>query len=651
MKRFLVFFAGSLLCLLPLVAQNTYELEGTPIDCMGGSDAKKAFDDNTKTYFSCSNGSYTWVGLDFGEPCVVSRVAYTPRTNYGDRMMLGVFEGANSPDFSDALPFYMITDTPNNDRLTNKVVNISRGFRYVRYVSPDGGRCMVSELRFFGHKGEGDDTELWRPTVLPLISIHIADNREVTSRSTYLDGTYTAIYPDDDDAQRAKLQADSLRIRGRGNASWDFPKKPYRLKLSSKKHLAGMKAKAKDWTLINNYGDKTLIRNLVAFETSRIFGLAWTPEGKLVDVMVNGEYKGTYQLCDQVEVHGDRVNVQKMDADDNEGDSIQGGYLLELDAYASGEPVWFTSGTYKIPITIKYPDSEDITREQRQWIQKRWNEMEQRVKGKNYADSIEGFAPMFDATSFIRHFLVGEYSGNTDTYWSVNVWKDRYDEQFHVGPVWDFDLAFENDGRTYPINRQSNFMALSGVSSSATGVRSFITRILKASEELLKEEWSRARCVNGLTPEHMLAFVDSLAQLADDSQQLNFTRWPILNTRVHQNFQALGSYEDEVEFMKQYMEARFAWMDKKIGFDERYTDVKLMETEWPEGVVEVGTQCLRLEGWAEGSVVEVFDMAGKPLAQNRVADFTTELAVPSGVCLVVITAPSGAVKRVKAYVW
>lgn len=663
MKHFSLFVLALCAAFIPMKVQTAHTLSGSPMGCTsvdyssGKASATvntpaDAFDGNLKTYYASYDRSYAWVGLDLGEPMVITELSFAPRQGQSQRMVLGVFEGANTEDFSDAIPLYLIDSTPQDGKMNAHTVTCSRGFRYVRYVGPADARCNIAELSFKGYAGVGDDRRLWRPTTLPLITIHVDGRKEINSKSVYLDGWYAAIYDDvDDDGQPyTKIQSDGLRIRGRGNASWDFPKKPYRIKLNEKKHLMGMSAKAKDWTLISNYGDKTLMRNLLAFETSRLLGLAWTPEGRLVDVMLNGEYKGTYQLCDQVEVHNDRVAVTKMDADDNAGDSVQGGYLLEIDAYADKEPVWFTSGTYRIPIVIKYPDNEDITREQKAWVQARWNELEQRMRSKNYADSIEGYPALLDARSFVRHFLVGEYSGNTDTYWSVNIWKDRYDEHFYVGPVWDFDLAFENDGRTHPISSISSFMAQSGVASAANGVKSFISRIISSTADLRLEEWSRARLAGGFTPEHMLALVDSLAKEADDSQRLNFMRWPVLNQRVHQNFQALGSYSKEVDYMKKYVENRFAWLDKKIGLDERYTEVQFMEYDGVEGSVRPGIGVVRLEGWPEGSTVVALDMAGAVLAECRVDDFTTDIELPSGICLIVVTQPSGAVSRVKAFV-
>ena len=661
-KKVFLCLCMSMCCIVSAWGQMK-QLSGTPIGSpsvdygSGDNVPANVFDGDYDTYYASQERSYTWVGLDLGEPYVIGKICYAPRTGYTNRMLLGVFEGANEPDFSDAIPFHIIDKEPPEGRMTFIDIACSRGFRYVRYVGPNNVRCNVSELRFYGSAGEGDDTALWTASDLPLITIHTTDAREVTSRTTYIDGTYSAIYSTKIDGLPARssggtrIQSDTLQIRGRGNASWGFPKKPYRLKLNRARKLMGMSADAKNWTLINNYGDKTLMRNLLAFDVSCRLGMAWTPEGRLVDVFFNGEYEGTYQLCDQVQVHEDRVAVTKMEKTDNYGDFVTGGYLIELDSYASGEPKWFTSSTFRIPITIKYPDSENITPYQEAYIKNQWNAFERTVSSSNYADPETGYASMLDVPSFVQYFLVGEYSGNTDTYWSVNVWKERDDPRFHFGPVWDFDLAFENDNRTYPISSIGNtFIALSSRSSAANGVRSLIPRIINTTKDLQCEEWSRARLDRGLSTEQMLHLVDSLAEKADVSQRLNFIRWPILSTYVHQNFQALGSYRAEVESMKSYISYRMDWMDKKVGLDSIYSKVILPISTVAKGNVRSGVGGILLEGWPEGTKVTISDVAGGLLTRLVVDDFFVTVPLPSGICVVNLATPDGSIHHVKAYV-
>jgi len=124
------------------------------------------------------------------------------------------------------------------------------------------------------------------------------------------------------------------------------------MKLNHKTNLLGLAAVEKNWTLINNYGDKTLMRNLLAFDLSKRMEMPYTPAGKPVDVFLNGEYKGTYQLCDQIEVTTGRIEVKKMKTSSVILPLLSGGYLLEMDAYANQEISWFNSANKQVPVTI-----------------------------------------------------------------------------------------------------------------------------------------------------------------------------------------------------------------------------------------------------------------------------------------------------------
>jgi hypothetical protein len=520
-----------------------------------------AFDGDLDSYFASWERSYTWVGLDLGEPFVITRVGWSPRNDgLGEqRVVLGVFEGANREDFMDALPIYIITEKGQIGQMSYADVDCSRGFRYVRYVGPSDARCNIAELEFYGNQGEGDDSRLYQLTNLPTVTIHTL-NGEIPYDKEHQIVSQLTIISDDG----TSLLSEPGTTRERGNASRSFPKKPYRIKFDKKQHVLDAPAKAKKWTLINNYGDKTLMRNLLAFELSRRMGMAYTPYGTAVDVMLNGEYKGCYQLCDQVDINKNRLNITEMTSRDNEGSALTGGYFVEIDAYANQEKSWFNSnlGT---PVTIKSPEEDSITIQQKNYIKGHFNKME--ANWKSY----------LDLNSFLRHFLVGELSGNTDTYWSVYMYKERDDDMMYTGPVWDFDLAFNNDNRTYPVNSKTDYIYRSG-GSCAGNMRYFTDRIVvndANAKKQLVEIWDEAR-QGGLTKENMEAYIDSLESVLQLSQKLNFIRWPMMNQLVHQNPIIWGSYEAEVENVREFMKERIDWMDSRLSY-----------TYIPSGIIDV----------------------------------------------------------------
>lgn len=525
-----------------------------------------AFDGDLDTYFATDQRSYSWVGLDLGSPHVITRVGWAPRNDgVGPRRVrTGVIQGANSPDFLDALPIYLIEEDGVIGRMSYGDVTCSRGFRYVRFVSTGDSRCNIAELEFYGHEGEGDDSRLFRPTNLATVIVNTVDAEEPYDKEH--DIIANIIILDENGINVEKPGT----IRERGNASRGFPKKPWRIKFDKKQNVLDAPAKAKKWTLINNYGDKTLMRNIVAFEIARRLEMPYVSYTRPVDVILNGEYKGCYQLCDQMEVNPGRVEITEMEPTDTEGEALTGGYFFEIDAYAYEEPQgeWFTSSHY-IPITIKSPD-DGGTPEQYNYLRNYFNGFENLLYSGSFADPERGYRSILDIDSFIRHFIVGELAGNTDTYWSTYMYKERSDPKLYTGPVWDFDLAFDNDMRTYPVDRYSSYLFHQAIASAAGNMKQLVDHIIYDDPQTaadISRIWSIARNDKQLTPEAMTTFVDELAEELEASQQLNFKRWPILSQLVHQNPRVYGSFAGEVAALKNYLTTRFAKLDQLMAYD------------------------------------------------------------------------------------
>ena len=506
------------------------------------------FDGDFDTYFASYDRSGTWVGLDLGSKHVITKIGYSPRITQSHRVELAMIEGANNPDFSDALPIHMIKQSAPERQMTYEQTNCSRGFRYVRYVSPNDVRCNLAELEFYGYEDEGDDSKLYQLTNLPTVVINTEGSQEIVSKEEELSSTVYIISEEGTNL----LATTETGVRGRGNASWDqFPKKPYRLKFKSKQSPLGAPASAKKWTLISNYSDKSLMRNILAFEASRRIGQAYTPYCHPVDVIVNGEYRGCYQLCDQVEAAEGRVPAKD-------------GYLIEIDAYAWKEvsAFWSWRGT---PVTIKHPDEDDITDSQRQHIESFLNKMENAAHGEDFTDPEKGYRKYLDLESFLRNLLVGDFCGNTDLLWSVYMYKDAKDGKLYTGPTWDHDLSFDNDYRSYPVNANNDFIFLFVPSPASDAVRDITRRIVKEDPEaknLLAQYWNQALEEGNLNS--LPEYLDQTYVLLQESQELNFKRWDILNSQVHMNFQALGPYEAEVNFLKNCLKERLVKFDEYV---------------------------------------------------------------------------------------
>ena len=567
-----------LLALLPILlasgflraynASTDHLLEGA-VMCSGtASRAAQAFDDDPSTYYSTNAKELQWVGLDLGEPYVVTRVGYTslPTSQGADRCLLSLFEGANSPDFMDALPLHLISTAPSPGTYTTADVNVSRGFRYVRYVGGSGSYCNIAELKFFGHAGEGDDSQFYQITNLPTLSIHVRDNIMPQNRGEDFESQSVLIYDDG-----TLIQEYPILFRVRGNFSATHENKAFRMRYNDDKSHHVMRggrnespAKARKWVLINSYRDKTLMRNPVAWAMSKRGERDFTPWSQVVDLVVNGDYRGTYTLADAVSTDRNRISITEMNESDIEGESLTGGYVVEADNNYSREPYHFLS-SHGNTMSVHDPDEDIMQPEQFQYIKDTWNAFENVIFGPGYTDPEKGLRSVLDMETFLKWFLVSEFNGNTDMICQVFHYKERGDDHFYTGPIWDADLALENDITTYPANRRMDWT----YKVRQTGQYSqLVSRVLSDPSVFanLQELWARLRKKGNFEPEEVAADVDSIRNDIRASATLNFYRWPYLTQSLSLNPLVPGSWEEEVDRVRDFVYDRVEWMDKMLSY-------------------------------------------------------------------------------------
>ncbi|MGY4384350.1 spore coat protein CotH [Pedobacter sp. UYP24] len=333
-------------------------------------------------------------------------------------------------------------------------------------------------------------------------------------------------------------------IKGRGNSTWGMPKKPYRIKLDKKAGLLGM-SESKNWVLLANYADKSLMRNELALMASRNSGLTFTPSSRFVEIYLNGSYDGNYLITEQVKEGKSQVDVE------------DGGYLLEEDGFANGEPVYFRT-QHNMPITIKYPD-EKITPVQKEYITGHVQKFENALFAANFTDPVNGYRKYFDVDSYVNYYIVNEVMGNPDTFWSTYMYKKANDDKIYTGPVWDFDICANNDDRLG--NNINKLMFNAGFDP-----KMWIQRLMEdpAFRKRIRFRW------NELKPkmQNLPAAVTLLEKKLSVSQVRNFTRWNILNTKVYREVQIAGSYAAEVSYVKDFLTGHLNWLDTKFNGTE-----------------------------------------------------------------------------------
>lgn len=274
--------------------------------------------------------------------------------------------------------------------------------------------------------------ELDRFTGLPVIIINTTDGRKVDSREEWIGGTFQL----DGMEQFADIPEMGMEIRGRGNSTWRWPKKPFALKLSDKKPLFGFPSH-KRWVLLANYMDRTMLRNYMAFTAGSLTSLVWTPRCQFAEVILNGKHLGNYLITEQIKDDSNRVNVNE-----------DGDYLLELDFHYDNIVQWTSAwGSsaemgHKIPFGIKYPEDDKISIAQIDWIKAYIDTVGRVLYSPTFLDAESGYKQYIDLQSFVDYWLIYELCINHELAnpGSVYMWKNR-NSKLHAGPLWDFDYG------------------------------------------------------------------------------------------------------------------------------------------------------------------------------------------------------------------
>ncbi len=386
-------------------------------------------------------------------------------------------------------------------------------------------------------------------TNLPTFYINTVDNAPIVSKEEYVSGKLTIVSSDE-----TENFADSTEIRGRGNSTWGMPKKPFRIKLYKKASLLNRPAKEKSWVLLANYADKTLMRNAVAFKISQLVGLEFSPSARFVDVVLNGEFLGNYMMSDQMEVAKGRVEVEKQKTSDVSEPEITGGYLLELDGFAYTEPVWFRTPR-GVAVTVKYPKDDDINNEQYRYISNYTSEFENVLFSSNFTDSEHGYRAYVDSATLINWYIACELTGNSDSFWSTYVYKKRNDPKFYFGPMWDYDIAFNND---YRLGDATEKLMREHAHEPKTWIRRFWED--PWFQNAVNERWKQL-VENGIE-QQLLDYINETQALLQQSQAKNYEKWPTLNQTVYREVYTFETYDEGVDYLKSYVSARVAFLNE-----------------------------------------------------------------------------------------
>ncbi|MBR5410488.1 MAG: CotH kinase family protein [Clostridia bacterium] len=403
------------------------------------------------------------------------------------------------------------------------------------------------------------------------------------------------------------LDKDLKQIKGRGNATWGYPKKPYNIKFDKKTDLFGM-GKAKKWTLLANYRDLPLIHNAYGWEFAKAFGMTYTSEYTYVDLYINGDYKGNYVICESVEIGENRVDIADLekanenanpDVDDfdslprggtganntvqsssakgsrkwveipNDPADVTGGYLMEYEYGGRYDPELSGFVTKNgQPIVIKSP--EQASRAEVTYIadfmdagtEALYSATGYNAEGKHYSE-------YFDVDSLAAAYLTQEISMNFDAALSSFFAYKPEGENSKVvfGPVWDMDNAFGS--------RQTN-MNVPLITTNLWWANQLayhgIPTVLAAANRhadfraLVREKW--AQCVANGKFDAVNSKIAAIAATLKESAAMNGVRWNLFSTA--DGAVAAAKWEQNRDISMGFVRDRTAELNKGLGVNGAY---------------------------------------------------------------------------------
>ena len=344
--------------------------------------------------------------------------------------------------------------------------------------------------------------------------------------------------------KEAESEIMDLTIRGRGNSSWEMPKKSYKIEFAKKQALLGM-PKDKDWALIANYADKTLMKNYLMYHLSTKLGAYYSPRCEFAELYLNKNYLGVYLLTETIKIGKNRVNIPKND------DS----YLVEIDGkYKKNEQVVFsdiiTTSLGKNSFRIHEPKnaSENVLLK----IEDHIRSLETFIK-KIEPNSDNKVEQWINIDDYLKFYWVQEFSKNPDAAFSTSVyfvWEKN--KPIRMGPVWDFDISFGGHNDTTYIHPEEWYLR-----DVRWNAYLFKDSVLKQAR---LDFWNK----NKNEFNQVINEADSVYTLLKPAAKNNFKKWDILQSQeLAFHHYAYGSYKEAVTDFKNWMKKRIQWIESQ----------------------------------------------------------------------------------------
>ncbi len=397
---------------------------------------------------------------------------------------------------------------------------------------------------------------------MPLLSITVECDRTAITKTSYVSGTATLSGCD----EKYQLNDFPLEIKGRGHGSWTYDKKGWRLKLSSQRNLLGIgEGSAKTWILVANHIDRSLLRNAACTWTQKqASAIDYFPSYAFVELYLNGEYMGVYQLYETIEVAAHKIDLTESIS--NAQTSMEDiGFLVEMSNYASGDGAFSCSGL-KYEVCSDMPELPDEYSAALNSIQRYIDKCYTAVLGGDQTE-IES---LIDIESAVDTYIIEELFKNLDVGWASFFFTRKEGGKLIFGPIWDFDLSAGNANADISSIGYSEFPLPTGLYVGNAAIRdrqsnAWYLALMQQDwfVQLVCQRWQVLSANFNRLPE----LIRSTADAYMPSLLRNFEKWDILNgialSRESDAVLDITDYSEQVNYFACWMEQRIKWLNEQ----------------------------------------------------------------------------------------
>ncbi len=420
-----------------------------------------------------------------------------------------------------------IQQVTNGETTTEVTANANAGFKFLCW---DNGE--TSPTITISPTDSAKITAIFVPSSLQFPSIYIEtkDSAPIVSKETYLNCYITVSNTSDDYA----LDKVTGQVRGRGNTSFQVEKCSYKIKFDVRTDLFGM-GDARDWALISNHFDLSIVRNYIAYAVASKFETQqFACKNQFVDLYINGEYRGVYLACEQVEVQENRVNITEGSKEEDTG------YLIELDSRAEDRG-FYVFGKFHA-VKTPNPNKSELSSEQMTYIFRYVSSAHSTILKKSWSEVCE----VVDVDSFAEAYVIYELFKCVDVgYASFFMFKEA-GGKLAVGPVWDFDRSMGNVGNNDAARRYDSLWA-------RKDNMWFLGLFMHEEFELLvREKLEKSLPTIRQTLDACYIYLEA----HEESFDRNFERWDILGGYVYPNpseLNRLQTWREHLDWLKVYI--------------------------------------------------------------------------------------------------